>query len=558
MKTVIVAINAKYDHEGLAAWCLKAACLKRGVDVTVLQYSINDSLQKIWSEIMDEEPDVACFSCYIWNRVLVQNLISDLKKVRPDTIIVVGGPEVCYDGSGDDFRSCGADYVIRGEGEDRLPRLLLELDGRMADETVSNYVSPFIPGYLERIRDRIAYIESSRGCPYNCSYCLSSIDRGVRCFPLEEVFAGIDALVGAGARVIKFVDRSFSVNRRHSMEIWEYIRRFSPEDVTFHFEINPDRLSDEQMEILSSMPKGLVQVEAGIQSTNLETLRAVSRTMDADLALDNLKIITAWGNIHVHTDLIAGLPHEDLDSFRKSFNAVYGVKAHHLQLGFLKLLPGTRIRIEAEQHNYRYRSCPPYEVLSNRYMTAREITMLKGVEEALDRFYNTGRLTFTLEYAETLFPSAFDMYLSLSRWLKERKLLFMPLSAIRLYELFRDFSLDAGADPEILEGLLCLDYCCSLRTTAIPEHLLTPGERKAGTVILEPADFADREWIESVGRNQFRRRFIGLEGYCPVINGVRTEYMRSRAVVDTKTVDPVTGRAMVTIGQALYIKIPYV
>jgi radical SAM superfamily enzyme YgiQ (UPF0313 family) len=527
------------------------------VDVTVLKYSINDSHQKIWSEIMDEEPDVACFSCYIWNRALVQDLISDIKKVRPETVIVVGGPEVCYEGAEDDFRSYGADYVIQGEGEGRLPRLLLQLDGRMAGEVVSQpgkypedgeYVSPFVPEYLERIRDRIAYIESSRGCPYNCSYCLSSIDRGLRLFPQEEVFRGINALVEAGARVIKFVDRSFSVNRQHSLEIWKYIKRFSSDNVTFHFEINPDRLSGEQMEILSSMPKGLVQVEAGIQSTNPETLRAVSRTMDTGIALENLKRIMSWGNIHVHTDLIAGLPHEDMDSIRKSFNAVYGVKAHHLQLGFLKLLPGTRIRIEAGKHNYLYRSYPPYEVLSNRYMTAREITILKGIEEALDRFYNPGRLKFTLEYEETLFPSAFDMYLSLSRWLKEKGLLFMPFSAIRLYELFRDFSLEAGADPEILESLLCLDYCCSLKTTAIHESLLKGGERKTGPVILEPTDFADREWIESVGRNRFRRRFIGLECYCPVINRNKTEYKRSRAVVDTKTVDPVTRRAVITIG----------
>jgi len=553
MKTILVAINAKYDHENLAAWYLKAACMQRQVDVTVLQYSINDSVQKIWSGIMDEEPDVACFSCYIWNRLLVQDLVSDLKKVRPETVIVVGGPEVCYDGAEDDFRSFGADYVIKGEGEGRLPRLLLRLGGKMADDTDpgeepedEGYVSPFIPEYLERVRARIAYIESSKGCPYSCSYCLSSVDRRVRLFPLDEVFRGIDALVGAGARVIKFVDRSFSVNRRHSMEIWKYIKKFSPDNTTFHFEINPDRLSEEQMEIMSSMPGGLVQVEAGIQSTNPETLRAVSRTMDAGLAIENLKKIMSWGNIHVHADLIAGLPHEDMNSFRESFNAVYEVRAHHLQLGFLKLLPGTRIRIGAEEHGYRYRSYPPYEVLSSRYMTARELLTLKEIEEVLDRFYNTGRLKFTLEYAETLFPSAFDLYSRLSRWLKERNLLFTPLAAIRIYELFRDFALDVGADPGILESLLCLDYCSSLRTTAIPESLLKATDRENGPAILEPSEFAGIEWIGSVGRNQFRRRFIGLEGYRPVINGDRVEYKRSRAVVDTKTVDPVTGRAVVS------------
>lgn len=551
MKTILVAINAKYDHEGLAAWYLKAACLKHGIDITVLQYSINDSVQKIWSEIIDESPDVVCFSCYIWNRIMVQNLISDLKKARPHTVIVVGGPEVCYEGADEDFRSCGADWVIPGEGEGKLPRFLKELERHRdlknvstdpGDNSDAGYVSPFVPEYLDRVRGRIAYIESSRGCPYNCSYCLSSIQKGIRYFPPEEVFRGIEALVDAGARVIKFVDRSFSVNRQHSLEIWEYIKRFSPEKVTFHFEINPDRLSAEQMEALSAMPRGLVQVEAGIQSTNPGTLEAVSRVMDVGKALENLKKIVSWGNIHVHTDLIAGLPYEDMDSFRESFNAAYSVKAHHFQLGFLKMLPGTCIRNNAEQHGYRYRSYPPYEILSNRYMSCEEINALKGVEEALDRFYNPGRLNYSLEYAESLFPSAFDMYLGLSRWLKERKLLFMPMSAIRLYELFRDFATEAGADPQVLESLLCIDYACSLKTTALPESLLEPSG-KASTVILEPDEFADMEQVRRMGRSGFRKRYVGIEGYCPVINAGKTEYKRIRLVVDTKTVDPVTGRA---------------
>lgn len=551
MKTILVAINAKYEHESLAAWYLKAACLKSHVDIKVLQYSINDSLQKIWAEIMDEEPDVACFSCYIWNRLLMQNLIADLKQVRPETVVVVGGPEVCYDGAEDDFRAYGADYVIRGEGENQLPRLLLQLEGRDPDAAArpghglceNGFVSPFIPEYLERIKDRIAYIEASRGCPYNCSYCLSSIDKGVRYFPLEEVLRGIDALVGAGAKVIKFIDRSFNVSSRYSLEIWEYIQRFSPETVTFHFEINPDRLSGEQMKSLSAMPAGLVQVEAGIQSINPETLKAVSRVMDVDRALENLRKIVAWGNIHVHTDLIAGLPYEGMESFRESFNTVYEVKAHHLQLGFLKLLHGTRIRREADKYDYRYRNYPPYEVLASRYMSCQDIQVLKDVEEVLDRFYNSGRLSLTLEYALALFPSAFELYESLSRWLKERNLLFMPFSAIRLYELFRDFALDAGADPEILESLICLDYACSVKTTAIPETLLMTQKGRTVPVVLEPWDIADRESIDAIGKNRFRRRFIGLEAFCPVINNGKIEYKKSRVVVDTQMVDPVTGRA---------------
>ena len=559
MKTELVAINAKYEHEGLAVWYLKAACLRYGLDVSVQQHSINDSPEKILTAIMEATPDIIGFSCYIWNRIVVQNLISDIKKARPETIVIVGGPEAGYEGAEEDFEATGADYVFGGEGEYRLPALLLNIEkhgiAKSKDMEIESgtaepddYISPFLPEHLSRIKGRIAYVESSRGCPYNCSYCLSSENRRLEFYPLDKICSDLEALVGAGAKVIKFVDRSFSANVRHSLDIWEFIKKFAQKDVTFHFEINPDRLTPEQIESLAGMPEGLVQVEAGIQSTNLRTLKAVARQMDIGPALANLKTLIEPGNIHVHADLIAGLPHEDLVSFKKSFNDVYAVKPHHLQLGFLKLLHGTRIRREADLYQYKFRSYPPYEVISNGIMPYDAILKLKGIEDVLERFYNSGRLSLTLDYIMTLFGSAFDLYEALYLWVKERKLLFMPVSAVRLFELLREFASDLkGINPEILENLLGLDYICTFRSSAPPEEALTRDGKENGLKILDNREFLDAKLMQTMGSKESRRRFIALEGMFPIKKGADFGYGKNRMMIDTHAIDPVTGRAKITM-----------
>lgn len=531
MKTLLIAINARYEHEGLAVWYLKQACHNKGIPARVMRFSINDSLQRIWASVMEERPDVAAFSCYIWNRELVMKLIGDLKKARPGCIVIVGGPEVSCEGSEKEFFGYGADYVVKGEGESKLPALLKSIEekdgnfslsgdiGGVCDET--GYISPFCSEYLSLIKGRIAYIESSRGCPYRCSYCLSSESKGFVLYAPDEIEADIRKLVDAGARVVKFVDRSFNVNERHALAIWDIVRKFSGKNTTFHFEVNADILSDAQIDSLLGMPAGLVQIEAGIQSVKHETLREISRVMDADKAINNLKTLTEKGNIHVHTDLIAGLPYDDLDSIKESFNRVYGIKGHHLQLGFLKLLHGTRIRRESAKHGYKYREYPPYEVIENKYISADEILMLKGVEEVLDRTWNSGRLTLTLDYLVNFFPSPFDLYNDLAKFFREKGRLYQPTSAENLFKFIREFSFSVqGIDLLTLNSCLALDYACSLKNPVMPDFLSDSGVKALdGREIL--GSLSGERW-----RKEYRKRILVLSGDFSALAGSRLPHAR--------------------------------
>ncbi|NLX64721.1 MAG: DUF4080 domain-containing protein [Clostridiaceae bacterium] len=549
MKALLIAINAKYEHENLAVWCLNAACMKHNIPAAVKQYSINDSMQRIWASILEESPDVAAFSCYIWNRELVVKLIGDLKKARPECIIIVGGPEVSYEGSENEFCSIGADFVVKGEGEEKFPLLLKALAEQNFNEAKSvlekpdtckkrDYTSPYTAEYLERIKDRIAYIESSRGCPYRCSYCLSSESTGLVYYPHEAIFDDIKKLVNAKARVIKFVDRSFNVNEEHSLKIWNFIREFRDERVTFHFEINPDILTKSQMDILLSMPVGLVQLEAGIQSVNPKTLKEISRVMNVQKAVENLKTLMEKGNIHIHVDLIAGLPYEDMDSLRESFNTIYQIGVHHLQLGFLKLLHGTRIRREAELHGYKFRDYPPYEVIENKYISAAEMLEIKDIEEALDRTLNSGRFTFTLKYLENYFAEPFEFYKGFAGYLKSRERLYQPIAAATLFELLRDYALQIdGINRLELDSLIALDYACSMKNTVLPEFL-NDSSVKALDVKTLFSELPGFVW-----KNAYRKRFMVLEGRFPFKIEGKITSIKNRMIVDTADIDPVTKRA---------------
>lgn len=550
MKTVLVAINSRYEHEGLAVWYLKASCEQQNMPVTVQQYSINDNSQKVWSSILEEQPDIVAFSCYIWNRRNVLDLIGDLKKALPHSAIVVGGPEVSYEEAETDFYSAGADVVIKGEGEKKLPAVLKTIENQGVDaarELSENlnlcsdpveYISPFCQEYLSRIKGRIAYIESSRGCPYRCSYCLSSESRGCTFFPLDKVQEDLEALVDAGAKVVKFVDRSFNINETHSLKVWDFIRKFEGRNVTFHFEINPDRLTDKQIECLFSMPKGLIQLEAGIQSVNPMSLKEVFRVMDVDQAIENLKLLVQKGNIHIHSDLIAGLPYETMESFIEAFNRVYEIKAHHLQLGFLKLIRGTRIRREAELHGYKFREYPPYEILENKYMSTFDMLRLKGVEEVLDRTYNSGRLIKTLDYLLLYFSSPFELYESLANYMKEKGLLFQPVSAERLFNNVRSFAKKIeGMDLLALDSYLILDYASSVKNTNLPDFMKdseveTPDLRE----LLDP-------YLEGGWKKEYKKRFMIISGFFPQKKEEVFKGIRNRMLIDMAEVCPVTGRA---------------
>ncbi len=504
MRTVIVSLNSKYIHSSLAAWYLKAACDSRCGEVIVFESTINEHPDRIMSAVYGYKPDVIAFSCYIWNIEMVLELAENLKKVLDNPVIILGGPEVSFDSADILDRYPFVDFILSGEGEISFPRLLVMLqggrgnfddieglnrrengkvisDGRYAVvKNLSEIPSPYSDEMLENVKDRIVYYESSRGCPFSCSYCMSSILSGVRYFPLERVYADLEKLVSHGVRQIKFVDRTFNCNPARACEIFKHIMtRFGDlnRSVNFHFEAAADLFSDEMLELLAEAPEGLIQFEIGIQSTNTATLEAVSRKSDLGKAFENIRKLLERNNIHIHLDLIAGLPHENPGLFRKSFNEVYGMFPHHFQLGFLKLLKGSEIRKQAREHGYRFKSRPPYEVLENNYMRYGDIVELKQIEELVERYHNSGKFRHTLSYLfaaglghgdGSLVPP-YEFYRELAQYCARNGFLDRAVSARELYGIMLDFAKDTGRyDVRVLNELLKLDFLSSDRSRSLP------------------------------------------------------------------------------------------
>ncbi len=451
MKTVLVGINSKYIHTCLAVWYLKAS-IKYDGNVVAREFTINESRDGILSELFKERPDILAFSCYIWNIELVRLLAVELKKLLPECIVILGGPEVSYNAAEVLEANEPVDFVLCGDGEEVFPvlhrslinrseqyRQLSGIAYREGDSVVfregfnlvgelDNLETPYTPELLDSAAQRILYYESSRGCPFSCSYCISSTFKGVRYFSLERVKRDLDTLLMYRPGLIKFVDRTFNCNRKRAGEIIEHIISLECHTV-FHFEAAADLFDEELLELLSRAPKGRIQLEIGLQTTNCETLKEIERVTDLEKLKSNVNKILAVGNIHVHLDLIAGLPYEALESFKKSFDDVYGMKPHQLQLGFLKMLNGSKIRKEALKHGYVFRAYPPYEVLGNDYISFGDILLLKDVEEVLERYFNSNRFTESLRFTEKhLFDNAFMFYYSLSVFCRENGYLDRPVS----------------------------------------------------------------------------------------------------------------------------------
>lgn len=499
MKTLLVAINSQYVHSNLAVLYLKAACSEVHGEVKVLEFSINESLKSIYSVIIREKPDIVAFSCYIWNIEYIIKLTGDIKRANPDIIIIAGGPEVSFDNGG--LLSSGdfVDYIIVGEGEYKLPHLLKtiqkgvflngedikQLNCYSVVEKLETLNSPY--QFIEKnsLENKIAYVESSRGCPFHCSYCTSSITDGVRFFPLEKVFDAIKVLVESGTRIIKFVDRTFNSKEKRALDIWNYIREYEQMNIVFHFEVDPGLLTENMLDCLEKMPSGLVQLEAGIQSVHSKTLSAVNRPQLIEKALRNIKKIISFGNIHTHVDLIAGLPYESYDLFRHSFNKVYYLFAHHFQLGFLKLLRGSELRNSADFHGIKYSSYPPYEIISNKYITAEELLLLKDIEACLELFYNSGRFDSTLKAinnscmrddSNTGFADSFTFFEKLAQDMRKNSFLERPVKAFNLYEIFFAFLKDRIKDEiplpiETIKECLRFDYLRSMKNPTLPAFL---------------------------------------------------------------------------------------
>lgn len=444
-KFLLVAINSKYIHSNLAVYCLKAATAYSD-KVYIREFTINNQLEDILKNIYLEKPDVIGISCYIWNINCVKELLPELNKLLPGVKIWLGGPEVSYNTEEYAGRYENVAGVIKGEGEavfkelmdcymegrekdiPSIPGITTVSDGKIIDNPctlvydMSDSVIPYYAaGYKEDdYKNKIIYYESSRGCPFSCSYCLSSVDKHLRFRNTELVLTDLKVFLDNKVALVKFVDRTFNCNREHSRKILRFIRDNDNGITSFHFEIAADILEDEDIRIMNSLRPGLIQLEIGVQSTNQDTIKAIHRVMNLDKLRNNVAAIRKCRNIHMHLDLIAGLPYEDINSFRKSFNDIYDMKPDNLQLGFLKLLHGSLMREEKDKYGIVARDIPPYEVLYTKYLSYDDILKLKQVEKVLDMYYNSNMFVLSVRYLFGSFDDSFAMYELLSECFERR------------------------------------------------------------------------------------------------------------------------------------------
>ncbi len=476
MKFLLTAINAKFIHSNPAIYSLRA-CVGEKLQpyVELAEFTINESLENILEGIWKHQPDAIGFSCYIWNWKLIREILAELPKLLPNTEIWLGGPEVTYDGPGLLKEFPQVTGIMVGEGEvtfrELLEQYLWEAEGtqkqfgkrteeRFGQITglclASGYTAPreltdlttlpFLYENMEPFTNRIIYYETSRGCPYRCSYCLSSIDKKVRLRDISVVKRELQFFLDQKVKQVKFIDRTFNCDHRHAMEIWQYIHEHDNGVTNFHFEISADILREEEIALLNQFRPGLAQLEIGVQSTNPETIRAIKRIMDVDKLEKIVAAIHQGHNIHQHLDLIAGLPYEDYESFGRSFDRVYGMQPEQLQLGFLKVLKGSDMHGNAQEYGIHYLEQPPYEVLYTNWISYGEIRRLKRIEEMVELYYNSGQFTHTLPVLEKAFSGPFAMYEALADYYQEQGYFTNSPARAYRYQILLEFA--ALKDPE--------------------------------------------------------------------------------------------------------------
>ena len=479
MKIILAACNAKYIHSNLAVYDLQAYARQYQQHILLKEYTINQQKDEIMKDLYEEKPDVICFSCYIWNISFVKELAEDLKKVLPSVPFWAGGPEVSFDAEAFLAANPAFDGVMVGEGEETF----LELAGYYVDHRKSleqirgiafrkeNQVLhngwreimdlskvPFPYKDLQDFDHRIIYYESSRGCPFSCSYCLSSVDKKLRFRSLDLVRKELQFFLDHKVPQVKFVDRTFNCKHDHAMAIWKYIVEHDNGVTNFHFEIAADLLREEELELMATMRPGLIQLEIGVQSTNLKTLEAIHRKTDFSRICQIVERIHSFGNIHQHLDLIAGLPYEDYDSFHHSFNDVYALRPQQFQLGFLKVLKGSLMKQMEKEYGIVHKEKEPYEVLSTNWITYEDVLNLKKVENMVEVYYNSGQFENSLKYVETLFPDSFTMYEALGRFYEQKGYDCISHNRLRRYEILLEFieslkqgDVQKGADVLVLD-----------------------------------------------------------------------------------------------------------
>lgn len=503
MKILLAACNAKYIHSNLAVYDLKAYSSDYDEHVILREYTINQPKDEILKDIYSSGADVVCFSCYIWNISFVRELIRDLVKILPKTAFWAGGPEVSYDAEKFLTEMPEMTGVMVGEGEKTFHDLLeFYIDGKDSLEEISGIAYrtgdkiihngwrelmdlsaiPFVYEHLEKFENRIIYYESSRGCPFSCSYCLSSIDKKLRFRDLELVKKELQFFLDHRVPQVKFVDRTFNCKHEHAMTIWKYILEHDNGVTNFHFEISADLLREEEMELMSQMRPGLIQLEIGVQSTNPETIRAIHRHMDLKKLEHCVNRVHSFRNIHQHLDLIAGLPYEDYDTFHQSFNDVYQMKPDQLQLGFLKVLKGSLMQKEAEGYGIVYKEKEPYEVLSTNWLTYGEVLKLKMVESMVEVYYNSGQFWHTLEYLVPLEKDAFTFYEKLGSFYEKKGYSEISHSRMRRYEILLEYLQEETDVPTEVAAQKML-YDLYLREKLKKRPVFAPDQKQYETAV---------------------------------------------------------------------------
>lgn len=537
MKTLLIAINSKYIHSNLAVYYLleyarkhkvsQKEAINRETSIDIVEYSINQPFEKILQGIYRKKPDLLAFSCYIWNIEIVKKLCLELRKVLPSCKIWLGGPEVSYDSKDYLIKHQEVDGIMVGEGEETFSEVvnyyLREKNKQSLDEIkgitfrknnpkqesneiiytgsrpLLNFNSiPFPYNNLQVFENKIIYYESSRGCPFSCSYCLSSVDKSLRLRDMKLVKNELNFFLKHKVKQVKFIDRTFNCKKDHALEIWKHIQKNDNGITNFHFEIAADLLDDEQVQLLGTMRSGLIQLEIGIQSTNYDTLEAINRKTDLKKIGISVNKIRKGGNIHQHLDLIAGLPYENYESFRNSFNEVYSLKPDQLQLGFLKVLKGTPMADNSEKHKIVYRDIPPYEVLYTKWINYDEILALKLVEEMVDVYYNSAQFITSIKFMENFFDTPFELYKELGGYYRDNDLLDLRHKRLTRYEILLEFMEPRLSDIEGFKEILTYDLYLRENLKARPKF--ATGQNKY------------KDLIEKVFINEdLRKKYLGIE-----------------------------------------------
>ncbi|WP_195954379.1 B12-binding domain-containing radical SAM protein [Clostridium tertium] len=490
MKILLTAINSKFVHSNLAVRYLRAFTKDMNYDCKIREFSINDRDEKILEEIIKERPNVVAFSTYIWNIEIIKRLSNLIKLVDEDIEILYGGPEVSYD-SQNILKELNGEYIIEGEGEktyrefveyklgEREINSIRSLYYKVDGEVISNGKRPlmnmneliFPYEEDEKLDNKIVYYEASRGCPFNCKYCLSSTTHGVRFLDIDRVKQELKYFIDKEVRLVKFVDRTFNCNHKFTMAIWEFLINQDTK-TQFHFEISADILKKSELELLRKAPKDRFQFEVGVQTTNDDVLNRINRFVNFSDIKEKVEELIQIRNIKQHLDLIAGLPGEDYNSFKNSFNDVYSISPEEIQLGFLKLLRGSSMREEAEEYGMKYSPYPPYEILKTKDISYDELIKLKKVEEMVDKYYNSQKFDNIIKYLVNKFDTPFDFYYTLGTYFDSKGYFDRNIGNSEYYRVFLDFNMEIlKGDNSILKEILKFDYLRFNKKRGMPEFI---------------------------------------------------------------------------------------